>query len=139
MRTVAAAKPPMTAKAMGPQNTVEAIGIMPSTVAAALSRIGRMRLSAAAMTASQPARPAVPFRLDLLDQDHRIARDHADQGQRAEDGDEAQRPARQQQAADDADHPERRYAQHQQQAAGALQLDHQDANDDQQHGRHDRQ
>lgn len=36
MSTVAAAKPPMTAKAMGPQKTVGAIGIMPSTVAAAL-------------------------------------------------------------------------------------------------------
>src|ERR1051325_5644783 len=48
----------MTANAMGPQKTVGAIGIMASTVAA-LSRIGRMRLSAAAMTASHPASPAV--------------------------------------------------------------------------------
>jgi hypothetical protein len=48
----------MTAKAMGPQKTVKAIGIMPSTVAAALSRMGRMRLEAAAMTASHACTPS---------------------------------------------------------------------------------
>ena len=40
VRTVATSSPPMIAKAMGPQNTVGAMGIMPRTVEMAVSTIG---------------------------------------------------------------------------------------------------
>src|SRR5262249_60980584 len=49
---VATRRPPIIAKAIGPQNTVGAIGIKPSTVEIAVSISGRMREVAAARTAS---------------------------------------------------------------------------------------
>ena len=57
--------------------------------------------------------------LDLVDQDHRIAGDHADQRQHAQQRHEAQRLVGHQQRRDDADETERRHAQHQEQAAEA--------------------
>ena len=53
VRIVATNKPPMIAKAIGPQNTVGAIGIMPRTVDTAVSMIGRKRELLASMAASQ--------------------------------------------------------------------------------------
>ena len=47
----------MMAKAIGPQNTVGAIGSRPSTVDTAVSIIGRSRLVAQVSTASRTARP----------------------------------------------------------------------------------
>ena len=86
-------RPPMIAKAIGPQNTVGAIGIMPSTVETAVSRIGRKRCSRR-LDHRIPRLPALrPLGLDLVDQDHRVAGDHADQREDAEDRDEAERLA----------------------------------------------
>ena len=48
----------MIAKAIGPQNTVGAIGIIPRTVDTAVSMIGRKRELAAATTASRTFLPA---------------------------------------------------------------------------------
>ena len=48
----------MIAKAMGPQNTVGAMGIMPSTVETAVSMIGRKRVALASSAASQTLLPA---------------------------------------------------------------------------------
>ena len=48
----------MIANAIGPQNTVGAIGIRPSTVDIAASIIGRSRLVAEVSTASRTLRPA---------------------------------------------------------------------------------
>src|SRR5207344_3573091 len=45
--TVATVSPPIMANAIGPQNTVGAIGIIPSVAAAAVSRMGRVRWIAA--------------------------------------------------------------------------------------------
>src|SRR6516164_8353068 len=62
--TVATASPPMIANAMGPQNTVGAIGIIPRVAAEAVSRIGRVRWIAAITMASQgwcPAAISVPI------------------------------------------------------------------------------
>src|SRR4029077_8841526 len=62
--TVATASPSIIANAIGPQNTVGAIGIIPSVAAAAVSRMGRVRWIAAITTASQgwcPAAISVPI------------------------------------------------------------------------------
>jgi hypothetical protein len=71
------------AKAIGPQNTVGAIGIMPSA--------GTGRCSHRLQPARHRCRERVG--LDLADHDHRILRDHADEREHAENGDEAERPA----------------------------------------------
>ena len=126
----------MMAKAIGPQNTVGAIGIMPSTVEIAVSMIGRKR-ELLASTAASPARSCpAPLGLDLADQDDGVLGDHADQREDAQDGDEAERPAGQQQRGDDADQAQRRHAQDDEQALEALQLDHQHGEHDEQHHRH---
>jgi hypothetical protein len=57
VRIVATSKPPMIAKAIGPQNTVGAIGIMPRTVDTAVSMIGRKRELLASTAASQALFP----------------------------------------------------------------------------------
>ena len=124
------------AKAIGPQNTVGAIGIMPSTVETAVSRIGRKRDIARLDHRVPDALPSRALGLDLVDQDHRVADDHADQRENAEDRDEAERPAGQQQRRDDADQAERHHAEHQEQPLEALQLDHQDRQHEEQHQRH---
>ena len=66
---------------------------------------------------------------DLVDQDDRIARDHADERQHAEHCNETHRLLRQQQCRNHADESERRHAQHQQHALEALQLEHQNGQD----------
>ena len=97
----------MMANAIGPQNTVGAIGIMPSTVEIAVSMIGRKRELRRLDDGVPDARALRPLGLDLADQDHRVLGDHADQRQDAEDGDEAERPAGDEQGRDDADQAER--------------------------------
>ena len=73
-----------------------------------------------------PGRATVgDFCLDLVDQDHRIPDDHADQGDDAQHGDEAHGRARDQQRRGDTDECQRRRGQHQKQALEALQLHHQ--------------
>src|SRR5580765_7796887 len=57
VRIVATNKPPMIAKAIGPQKTVGAIGIIPRTVDTAVSMIGRKRELLASMAASQAVFP----------------------------------------------------------------------------------
>ena len=59
---MAEVSPPMIAKAIGPQNTVGAIGIIARVVAEAVSTIGRVRLRAAVTTASQGWAPALFYR-----------------------------------------------------------------------------
>src|SRR5271165_1697617 len=56
--TVATIKPPMIAKAIGPQNIVDAMGIKPRTVDMAVSMIGRKRDNVASMTAFQASLPS---------------------------------------------------------------------------------
>ena len=51
VRIVATSNPPKIAKAIGPQNTVGAIGIKPRTVDTAVSMIGRNRVLLASITA----------------------------------------------------------------------------------------
>ena len=57
VRIVATSRPPMIAKAIGPQNTVGAIGIMPRTVDTAVNMIGRKRELLASTAASQTLFP----------------------------------------------------------------------------------
>ena len=109
----------MIAKAIGPQNTVGAIGIMPRTVEIAVSMIGRKRVLLASIAACQTSLPCALFGFDLADQDHGILGDHAEQRQNAEDGDEPERLAGQQQRRDDADQSERPDAEDQEQSAGS--------------------
>ena len=52
VKIVATSSPPMIAKAIGPQKTVGAIGIIPRTVDTAVSMIGRKRELLASMAAS---------------------------------------------------------------------------------------
>ena len=127
----------MIAKAIGPQNTVGAIGIMPSTVETAVSMIGRKRVALASSAASRDALAGRALRLDLADQDDRVLGDDADQREDAEQRHEAERLARQQQRADDADQAERRDAEHDDEPREALQLHHQHGEHDEQHQRHD--
>ena len=56
---VPASSPPIIANAIGPQNTVGAIGIMPNTVDRAVSMIGRKRVLPASRAASNTLLPAV--------------------------------------------------------------------------------
>ena len=127
----------MIAKAIGPQNTVGAIGIMPRTVDTARQH-DRAETGAAGIDGGVPDILSLrTLRLDLADQDHGILGDHAEQRQDAENGNEAQRPAGQQERRDDADQAERRYAEDQEQPLEALQLDHEDGEHDEQHDRHD--
>ncbi len=58
--------------------------------------------------------------LDLDDQDDGVLRDHAEQRQDAEDGDEAERPVEHQQRQHDADDAERQQRQHQPEPAEGL-------------------
>ena len=81
------------ANAIGPQNTVGAIGIRPSTVESAVSMIGRKRELLASIDRVPDVLALGALGLDLHDQDHRVLGDHADQREDAEDGDEAERPA----------------------------------------------
>ena len=83
----------MMAKAIGPQNTVGAIGIMPSTVEIAVSMIGRKRALLASTAACHDVLARRALGVDLADQDHRVLGDHAEQREHAENGDEAERPA----------------------------------------------
>src|SRR5438105_8803762 len=53
VKMVATSRPPMIAKAIGPQKTVGAIGIIPRTVDTAVSMIGRKRELLASTAASQ--------------------------------------------------------------------------------------
>ena len=64
VRIVATNKPPMIAKAIGPQNTVGAIGIIPRTVDTAVSMIGRKReLHSVRVTPPLPRRAETKERL----------------------------------------------------------------------------
>ena len=123
----------MIAKAIGPQNTVGAIGINPRTVEIAVSMIGRKRERVAPTTASQILQPLRPFGLDLLDEDHRIAGDHAEQRQNAEDRDKAERLAKDEQRDNDADEAHWDDAHNQKQAAEAVQLSHQEDDHEEEH------
>jgi hypothetical protein len=57
VRMVPTSNPPMMAKAIGPQNTVGAIGIMPRTVEIAVSMIGRKWELLASTVACQTSFP----------------------------------------------------------------------------------
>ena len=118
-------KPPMIANAIGPQNTVGAIGIKPSTVEIAVSMIGRKRESVASTTASKCRGPA-PLGLDLIDQDDGVARDHADQRENAENRHEAERPVGDEERENDADQSERHGRHDQRHAPETVQLRHQE-------------
>ena len=104
---------------------VGAIGIMPRIAAEAVSRIGRKRCAVGLDDRVPRVRALRLLLLDLVDQDHRVAGDHAGQREHAEDRHEAERLVREEQRRDDADEAHGRDAQHQEHAAEALQLDHQ--------------
>ena len=97
----------MIAKAIGPQNSVGAIGQH--------AQHGRQRRQ---QQRPQPAGRRRDRRLfhrlagrtfigDLGDQDHRVLRDHPDQGENTQDRDEAKRAAKGQKRRHDPDQPER--------------------------------
>ena len=98
VRMVPTRKPPMMAMSIGPQNTVGAIGMRPSTVETAVSMIGVKRALLALIAAWTHALAHGALGLHLADQDHGVLGDHADQRQNAENGDEAERAARNQAA-----------------------------------------
>src|SRR5215831_5541147 len=82
----------------------------------------------------------IPYRLafrtlvfDLIDEDHRIARDHPKQRQNAENGHEPERFLENEKRGDDPDQPHRNDAQDEEKTAKAVQLHHQDGDDDEQH------
>ena len=112
MSTVATVSPPMIANAIGPQNTVGAIGIIPSVAAAAVSRMGRVRWIAGSHHRVPHMLPGLNLPPNLVDKDNRIARDHPDQRQHAENRNETQRRLRQQQCRYDPNKSERCHAQH---------------------------
>ena len=129
--------PPIMAKAIGPQNTSRAIGIMPRLAAAAVSRIGRMRCMVASTTASHGASPSARkasiwvTRITVLRMMMPIS---------ASTPRMATKPSGwlvEQQRRDHADQAERRHAHHQEQLLEALQLQHQDGRHQEQHQRHD--
>jgi len=75
----------MIANAIGPQKTVGAIAIKPSTVEIALSMIGRKR--GGRFDAGVPDVTAVgALGLDLVDENDRVAGDHVDERQNVDDG-----------------------------------------------------
>ena len=74
--------------------------------------------------------------LDLVHQDHRVAHDHARQGDGAQHGHEAERHAEHQQREGHADQAQRRGQQHQRGAREAAQLQHQQGDHGQQEQRH---
>ena len=97
----------MIAKAMGPQNSVGAIGISPSTVDTAVRSRGLSRFIDADTAASRTPKPRRPFVVDLRDQDDRVLRDHPDQREDPEDRHEAERPVEQEKRPHHPDETER--------------------------------
>ena len=89
----------MIATAIGPKNSLRMSGIIASTAAAAVSTIGRKRRTVASMIAFHGGWPAADVLVDLVDQDHRVAHDHAEQRDRAQHGDEAERLVEHEEAA----------------------------------------
>src|SRR6516165_10321155 len=82
----------------------------------------------------------IPYRLafrtlifDLIDEDHRIPRDHPKQRQNAENGHEPERFLENEKRGDDPDQPHRDDAQDDEKTAEAVQLHHQDGDNDEQH------
>src|SRR5262249_46148645 len=78
-----------------------------------------------------------PLGLDLVDENDRVARDHAEQRQDAQNRHEAERLVEDQERGHDADEAHRDDAEHQEKTAEALKLDHQESDDDEQHQRND--
>ena len=110
----------MIANAMGPQKIVAAIGIRPST-----GRNRRQHNGAEArhtrVDHRYPGRFSLaPLRFDLLDEDHRIARDHPDQREDAKDGHEPEWPLKNQQPRDDPGHRHRNNDEHEKQSTETL-------------------
>src|SRR5215831_11656970 len=82
----------------------------------------------------------IPYRLafrtlifDLIDEDHRVARDHPEQRQNAENGHKPERFLENEKRGDDPDQPHRNDAQDEEKTAEAVQLHHQDGDNDEQH------
>ena len=73
------------------------------------------------------------FRLDLVDQHHRVADDHPGEGEHAEHCHEAHGLIRKEQSRDDPDEAQWGHAEHQKQLAEALELDHQHREDQNEH------
>ena len=109
----------MMAKAIGPQKTVGAIGIMPSTVDSAVSISGRKRELLAATSASQTVMPSARSDSICTSRMTPVLGDHPEQREDAEDRDEAERLAEQQQRRDHADQAERQGGDHQAEPAGS--------------------
>ena len=128
----------MMAKAIGPQNRSGRLGNMPSTVddgrSGRWAEAGGRGLDGGLLD----DQAAVRSSFDLGNQDDRVLRDHADQREDAQNGDEAERPAEQEQ---------RRATTRSCRAAGSLttrtrrsevtQLHHQQRQHDEDHHRHD--
>jgi hypothetical protein len=79
------------------------------------------------------------FGLDLVDQNDRVANDHADQRNDAEYGDETHGCARYQQRRSNADDGERSSGDHEEEPLKTLQLQHEDRDHEEQHERENRE
>src|SRR4029077_7474812 len=79
------------------------------------------------------------FGLDLVDQDHRVADDHANERDEPEDSDKAHWGAREKQGGGDANDSEWSSGDYQEEPLETLQLQHQDRNHQEQHEGKDRQ
>ena len=77
--------------AIGPQNAERDSGIIARIAASAVSTTGRARRTVASTMASLRVRPWDDVGLDLVDQDHRVAHDHAGQRDQPEQRHEAER------------------------------------------------
>ena len=86
--------PPMMVKAIGPQKAEDESGIMARIAASAVSTTGRARRTVASTIASRRVEPVRHVRLDLVDQDHGVAHDHAGERDQPEQRHEAERLAR---------------------------------------------
>ena len=87
----------MIATAIGPQKLLRVSGIIARIAAAAVSMMGRKRRTVDSMIAVPQRMAACHVLIDLVDQDDRVAHDHAEQRDDAEHGDEAERHAEHQQ------------------------------------------
>ena len=115
----------MIAKAIGPQNTVGAIGMRPSTVETAVSMIGPKPGERRLDHRGPNVASLRPLGLDLIDEDHSVARDHADQREDPQDRHESERPVGEEEREHDADQSERHGRHHQRDAPETVQLRHQ--------------
>ena len=104
--------------------------------ASAVSTTGRARRTVAPMIGALAAMAGRDVAVDLIDENDRVAHDHAGERDQTEQGHEAERPVGDEQRTGRPDQPERRGREHEREPREALQLDHQER---QHHDGHDRE